>query len=1367
MAYKATFTNTTPANPRSVTISSIAAGDILLAFATTDATGTTDLDETPDGFVPVGRRQTLTTDSAVWRVFLKVADGGETSVSFSSASGASSIGAVLVFDGVDVEHPLDVLPVEFFRDSGATTNDISITPVSNGCDLVYLIDSDIASSTNDQTFTFSTESGTTGSWTGRVDQMSGFYQQGAGTCVQTTAGAVTARCTFGFSSAAAGLLIALRPAGATSKPYKVLGQSRQSAGSSTLDVTVVTPTANSKIYAGVMSRVGTSTEPNTPTISATLGLTWAEVNHIYFDTTGSSRKKLTVFEAWTGSSPSGGTLTFSFGGETQTDSDGLVVEVYNAANATKVQSAVNNVASSTNDPENVAASLAAFASSGNFTMLWGANDFDYLSAVTENPMVVVGYERDINDNCIAAALYRGNDTSPAFDWPTQTNSAIGVLAFEISAASSINQEGFAWGDDGTETGHAIGTQDANVSVAAGTRKLLRVITDAASGDPASATYAAYIQKNGSGGFAAAPVGASTTTAPTFKGVGALSANTTTSITPALPTGGGAPATDDMIVVVIGAGGDVPQTAHGTLPTGYSRRGNELWYDYGPGGAYQAVFYKRAGASETAATFTFTAETGNGGGLWGFTFTVSGVDWDNGPFASASVTQDSNPGASTTFTPSGGSTNAANALVCSIVTSTDNNDLALTGGSENGFTQRAGGSSYATTVGSDGAFGLATKVQAAAGAVTMCDWTQTNVGADNWNSQTLCIKGITTNHEFYLDDSTNLTDGATTTARLTPPSGKTTSNHTPGRVNDTTNGSGATDIAVGNYAEHLFSFNEASSGLSNGDYWEVKVYANGSPLDTYGQVPRLTIGGGAITGTAGIAFSATGDLDGFGRRTGTVAVAFTPSATITGRAPITGTSALTVAPTGTMRALAAAAGSAAIAFSATATLEGLGSITGSAAVVLTPTGTLTALASITGTATATFAPTGALTGLGALAGSSTVTFTPTGVLDGIGELAGAAGITFTPTGTLAGNVGLTGSAAITFTPTAVLDGIGELAGVSAILFTPTGTLNAPASQITGAIAITITGTAAGVAKAYAAGTAALTITPTATLTALGALAGSASLTITPTATLTGLGELTGAAALTFTPSGFISGGGFIAGSLSVTFTPTGDLVGRGTLAGSASITITPTAVLDGLGELTGSAAIVFTPTATGVSRAAVDGAASIIFTPTGTLSSTGGISGTVPITITPTGALEGLGVLAGSSTLVFTALASTSNPIGGNVAITIAADGTVVGFGQLAGSANISVAALATLFGQAALQGSAQITMSPTGTLTSIGPIDGLAELAIALAGTLFDNSARRIPNSVQSLLSLLGVPMEVIGDTAASVQDIATDTSNSEGELDG
>lgn len=214
MAYSNSWVNSTVTSGSAPGISvTIApnAGDVLIAWAVTDANDV--LSAYTAGWTALAKLHS-SADNADLFVLHKVADGTETSVNFQTNSGNSMIAGCVAISGRDTATPLDVAPVSIANSGSGTTADISITPVTDGCDLVFVECLDDGSSNT--TFAFATQSGTTGSWTTRVDQHAAYYDVGCGTAEQVTAGALTARCTTSVAGGRLGWLFALRPASAPS-----------------------------------------------------------------------------------------------------------------------------------------------------------------------------------------------------------------------------------------------------------------------------------------------------------------------------------------------------------------------------------------------------------------------------------------------------------------------------------------------------------------------------------------------------------------------------------------------------------------------------------------------------------------------------------------------------------------------------------------------------------------------------------------------------------------------------------------------------------------------------------------------------------------------------------------------------------------------------------------------------------------------------------------------------------------------------------------------------------------------------------------------------------------------------------------------
>lgn len=110
----------------------------------------------------------------------------------------------------------------------------------------------------------------------------------------------------------------------------------------------------------------------------------------------------------------------------------------------------------------------------------------------------------------------------------------------------------------------------------------------------------------------------------------------------------------------------------------------------------------------------------------------------------------------------------------------------------------------------------------------------------------------------LTPSANIPAGGTTatTAQLTPPTGKTTSDFQAGKIDDDTHPLAAIDIAAGKYTEYEWSI-EIAADAPNGTVYQLRMSSNGIPLDMYA-LPQITVASVQIAGATAptITFSQT-------------------------------------------------------------------------------------------------------------------------------------------------------------------------------------------------------------------------------------------------------------------------------------------------------------------------------------------------------------------------------------------------------------------------------------------------------------------------------------------------------------------------------
>jgi hypothetical protein len=204
-------------------------------------------------------------------------------------------------------------------------------------------------------------------------------------------------------------------------------------GNSTASTASVTPTSNNLVFLTVSSRTGITADPNTPTATGN-GLTWVLVKTVVFDTTGSSRRKVSVLRAL-GASPSAGAIAIDFGGQAQTDVlwevdqfSGVDTTGTNGSGAVvQSVSAIDETGSVTT----LTVTLAAFGSVNNAT--FGAFSDASSQTWTAGTGFAITAQTTTANNSIAAEFKNSNDTT--VDASIPTGSQEGGIGIEIKAVT--------------------------------------------------------------------------------------------------------------------------------------------------------------------------------------------------------------------------------------------------------------------------------------------------------------------------------------------------------------------------------------------------------------------------------------------------------------------------------------------------------------------------------------------------------------------------------------------------------------------------------------------------------------------------------------------------------------------------------------------------------------------------------------------------------------------------------------------------------------------------------------------------------------------------------------------------------------------
>lgn len=203
-------------------------------------------------------------------------------------------------------------------------------------------------------------------------------------------------------------------------------------GSTTASVTL---TANRLSYLTIVQRRGDSVDPVEPTASST-GATWVSVNSIVFDSTSSSRRRVTVLRTMVASDQTGA-ITITHGSNVSDaiwildEFTGIDTGGTNGSGAT-VQSATNkNEAGATS----LTVTLAAFGSTNNAT--YGAFGWDGSTSTGSqgSGFTLVKNQNDSGTDLSSLTEFRSdNDTSVDSSYSPAAG-LIGGIAIEIKAAA--------------------------------------------------------------------------------------------------------------------------------------------------------------------------------------------------------------------------------------------------------------------------------------------------------------------------------------------------------------------------------------------------------------------------------------------------------------------------------------------------------------------------------------------------------------------------------------------------------------------------------------------------------------------------------------------------------------------------------------------------------------------------------------------------------------------------------------------------------------------------------------------------------------------------------------------------------------------
>lgn len=411
-----------------------------------------------------------------------------------------------------------------------------------------------------------------------------------------------------------------------------------------------------------------------------------------------------------------------------------------------------------------------------------------------------------------------------------------LLIYNEILVATTEEEGFrARNDDGSETTASFAAaQDTNFTFPIDTNLRLRMLLNATN-DPASTAYKLEYKLNADSTYV--PLLVSAPSFPTFQAAGA-EVSGTGAVTPLWPTH---VAGDIALLFIESCGGEAATL---TTASGFAAVANSP-QNTGTTtlGTRVTVFWCRA----TSATMAAPVVGDPGDHVYARILTfrsciAEGNPWDVTGGGVKAV-------ASTSLSATGITTTVNNCLiVIGISRDTDSAAAAFSAEANASLASIVEQVDSGTTSGNGGGICVVTGTLATAGASGTLTATVSS-SINTWLA--IALRPQTT--PLMMSASANITaSGDATTAQLTPPAGKTTSNFTTGRMWDDENGTDSIDIASGNYTELEWCIKALSvNGAANAQVYNLRVSANGVPLDTYTLTPAWTIGSAATPSFAPI------------------------------------------------------------------------------------------------------------------------------------------------------------------------------------------------------------------------------------------------------------------------------------------------------------------------------------------------------------------------------------------------------------------------------------------------------------------------------------------------------------------------------------
>jgi hypothetical protein len=411
-----------------------------------------------------------------------------------------------------------------------------------------------------------------------------------------------------------------------------------------------------------------------------------------------------------------------------------------------------------------------------------------------------------------------NQNTPSFFYEVGTEQGVGDV--------SLTEIHYRWRkDNGSEAGAAwLVNEDANITRDKNLNTRLRVLIDA-TGDPASQQYQLEYKKSTDSMWSKVP-----TSAPvqdqTIALVGSATGTTVSTATnsPVADLPSGVQSGHLLLAWVVTNGANTLNSI-----TGWTQIGSTLTDTSGD--SSQALLYRVATGTEgTSWTFTNLLTSAQTNliviSAWSGVNTSNPINTSASQAANAQEASISGP----SVTP-----NHDNCMIIQLL----GTDPTFSGYSATPDTSPAGNEIYDAKDG--GNYGYAAIQYYLQGTQAALGLDYTGLTSDYYGRFQVALNpAAVPAAAISLSASANISaSGENTTAQLTPPSGKTTSNFTTGRIQDDENPADAVDIANNYYTELEWCLN-ATNAAQYGDVYEFRVTLNGVPLTTYSVFPKWTV-----------------------------------------------------------------------------------------------------------------------------------------------------------------------------------------------------------------------------------------------------------------------------------------------------------------------------------------------------------------------------------------------------------------------------------------------------------------------------------------------------------------------------------------------